>query len=205
MDQQEITRRHVIQEVLSLEQSGCNLGEDEISETQRTLYDQACAVFGTWTAALDYAAVRESRRGHSEASREKVIRRIRRRCGCLNSMKATFVRKSEFRLYRTGKELFGSWEDALNAAGVDISNLYPGKTNPQLTDELALKALTERIADKGIPRLCVLACENQYLARYLIRRYRSFQIAIQAALQELSGTQDENPKANTIFPTRNSL
>lgn len=202
MDQQEITRRQVIQEVLSLEHSGCNLGEDAISEDQRALYEQACAVFGTWMATLDYAAVRQSRRSHSEASREKVIRRIRRRCGCLNSMKATFVRKSDFRLYRTGKELFGSWENALNAAGININNLYPGKTNPLLTDELALKALTERIADKGIPRLCVLACENQYLARYLIRRYRSFQFAIEVALQELSDTPDEGHKADCGFPTK---
>lgn len=203
MDQREITRRQVIQEVLSLENSGCNLAEDAVSQGQPSLYEQACAVLGTWTATLDYAAVRESRRNHSETSRDKVIRRIRRRCGCLNSMKATFVRKSDYRLYRTGKELFGSWENAVKAAGIDINHLYPGKSNPQLSDEHALKALVERIAAKGIPRLCVLACENQYLARYLIRRFRNFHVAIDAALQYSSVAHDGNETAEHDGPTTN--
>lgn len=188
MDQQEITRRQVIQEVLSLEHSGCNLGEEAISHGQRVLYEQACAVFGTWTATLDYAAVRESRRSQSEASRDKVIRRIRRRCGCLSSLKATFVRKSDYRLYRNGVELFGSWENAVEAAGINVDKLYPGKGNPLLTKQQALAVLADRIATGGIPRLCVLACENQYLARFLIRQFKRFQHAISAAMQHTSGS-----------------
>jgi len=185
MDEQETIRRRVIQDVLKLECSDCDLTEEAVRQSDRELYDRACSVFGTWEAALDYAAVRKSRRNRPDNSPQQVIKKVRRRCGCLNSMRARFVRKSDHRLYRQGVELFGTWKNAVKAAGINVDKLYPGKTYPVLNEEQAVAALRHRIVKGGIPTLTVLACENQYLARFLIRRFERFSAAIDAATSKM--------------------
>ncbi len=77
-----------------------------------------------------------------------------------------------------------------------VSIGYPGKTHPFLNEESAMAALTDRIMKKGVPPLVVLACENQYLARCLTRRFGKFRAAVDEALRLLREGAQRSARAD---------
>ena len=184
-------RREIILQILSLEQTGQVLSDESVRAREPELYEKACQLFGTWPVALEYAGVRLVRGASKNASPEFVLKRIRRRCADLHSMRASNVRKANHRLYRQAVSMFGSWQNALAQAGIEKDLLYSGPKNPKLTREEALELLTQRISNGGVPTLAILACENQYLARCLIARCGSFQAAVQLAAGQIPSGHDD--------------
>ena len=181
MNDSETQRREVLRLILCLEQDGRLLSEDSVRMRSPELFQKACELFGTWPVALEYAGVRLVRGTSQNVTAEQLIKRIRRRCGNLHSMRAMFVRKADYPLYRDALAMFGTWQKALAEASVNKDRLYCGTKNPKLTQEMAIEMLARRVADGGEPTLVGLACENQYLARCLIARLRSFQVALNLA------------------------
>jgi hypothetical protein len=177
----EIQRREVIRLILSLEQDGWALSEESVRKHAPELLQKACELFGTWTVALEYAGVRLVRGTSQNVTPDQLIKRIRRRCGNLHSMRAMFVRKADYPLYRDALAMYGTWQNALAEANVNRERLYYGTKNPKLTQVTALELLSQRISESGVPTLVSLACENQYLTRCLIARLRSFQVALNLA------------------------
>jgi hypothetical protein len=96
-------------------------------------------------------------------------------------MRAMFVRKADYPLYRDALAMYGTWQNALVQADVNRDRLYFGTKNPKLTHVTALELLSKRISENGVPTLVGLACENQYLTRCLIARFGSFQTALNLA------------------------
>ncbi len=178
----EIQRREVIRLILSLEQEGRGLSEESVRTHAPELLQKACELFGTWPVALEYAGVRLVRGTSQNVTPDQLIKRIRRRCGNLHSMRAMFVRKADYPLYRDALAMFGTWQNALVQADVDRDRLYYGTKNPKLSQVTALDMLSKRISTRGVPTLVSLACENQYLTRCLIARFGSFQTALNLAV-----------------------
>lgn len=177
----EIQRREVIRLILSLEQEGWGLSEESVRKHAPELLQKACELFGAWPVALEYAGVRLVRGTSQNVTPDQLIKRIRRRCGNLHSMRAMFVRRADYPLYRDALAMFGSWQNALVQADVNRDRLYFGTKNPKLTHVTALELLSQRISENGVPTLVCLACENQYLTRCLIARFGSFQTALNLA------------------------
>lgn len=181
MGDSEIQRREVIRLILSLERQGKGLTEESVRTHAPELLQKACESFGTWPVALEYAGVRLVRGTSQNVTPDQLIKKIRRRCGNLHSMRAMFVRKADYPLYRDALAMFGTWQNALAQADVNRDRLYFGTKNPRLTQVTALELLSQRILVSGVPTLVSLACENQYLTRCLIARFGSFQTALDLA------------------------
>ena len=192
MTDSETQRREIIRQILSLEQTGQMLSDESVRSREPELHVKACSLFGTWPVALEYAGIRLVRGSSQNASPEIVVKRLRRRCANLHSMRNIYVRKADYRLYRDAVVLFGSWQNALVQAGIEKDLLYSGTKNPKLTQEAALEQLTQRILSRGMPTLATIACENQYLARCLIARFGSFQAALRLAVAK-TNTNCEEP------------
>jgi hypothetical protein len=146
------------------------------------LHEKASRFFGTWPVALEYAGVRLIRGSSQNSSPEMVLTRLRRRCSYLHSMRTSYVRKVDYRLYREAVTIFGNWHNALAKAGIEKDLLYLGPKNPRLTREAALGMLAQRVLTGDLPTLETIACENQYLARCLIARFGSFRTALDLAM-----------------------
>jgi hypothetical protein len=145
------------------------------------LFNQACELFGTWAIALEYAGVRISRNRSQKVVPKLVIQRIRARVGLLNSVKARNIRKTDYKLYRAGVVAFGSWPQALEAAGVDRNHLYYGPSNPRPGNDQIFELLRSRANEGKSMRFIDFACDNLAVARTISARFRSWKSALELA------------------------
>lgn len=124
-------------------------------------------------------------------SRRAILRRIRRRCASLKSMRAKHVRIVDYRLYREALDAFGSWGGGVEAAGINQKNLLYGKRNPVLSREEILEALRSRAAAGGVMKLASLARDNQALARSVLHHFKGWRRALVAAELRPQAASDE--------------
>ena len=178
MNSIDLQRRKVIGIILVKENQGDILSEEEISQSDPSLYKEACELFGDWSIALEYAGVRIRQKRSQNPVPATVIQRIRRRVGILNSVKATQIRKSDYNLYRAGILAFGSWHRALDAAGVDRDRLYFGPSNPRLDKEQIVELLRARVREGRSMRFRDFACDNMAVARAITARFGSWHSAL---------------------------
>lgn len=113
------TKQSIIQEI-------CVISDYSAKSAQRVrpeLYGAAVRHFGSWKKAieasgLDYQRVRKKHPlGYWSA--QTVIEQI----GKLQKMHSAFVRKNNADLYNAGLRIFGSWEKAIAAAGLDYKSI----------------------------------------------------------------------------------
>jgi hypothetical protein len=171
-------RKQVIRRILDMESRGQVLGENSVSKSDKALFDEACELFGSWAIALEYAGVRIKQNRSQSVVPKAVVKRIRGRVGRLNSVKAGQVRKSDYKLYRAGIVAFGSWQRALEAAGVDQKCLYFGPTNPKLTNDQIFEMLRQRASDGKSMRFLDFACDNLAVARAIESRFKNWTSAL---------------------------
>jgi len=199
MESNDAARREVIRQILELEQQKTPLAEDAARSTLKELYRNACRCFGSWQVALDYAGVPARRGARQICAPESVVRRIRRRCASLYSVRAKYVRKTDNKLYCEALATFGSWNGALEAADIRRDRLMFGPENPKLNVEQILELLRSRAASGESLRLVDFACENQALTRSIVYRFKCWQNAlVEAGLgQDVKddGTKEEDDKS----------
>ena len=142
----------------------------------------ACEVFGTWGTALHYAGVRYGRRGIEPASSEQILQQIRQYLQLGRSPMAAFVRRHHYRLYREALRCFGTWRQALSAAGVDIrrAGLNKTKRRPQTNEEI-FEALRVWHAAGHSMAWSVACLENRQLAVAAHGRFHGWRRALLAA------------------------
>jgi hypothetical protein len=178
MNSFEINRKLVIRRILEIESQHQILTEESIRQENKALFDEACELFGTWALALKYAGVRKKRQRNRKWKPEIVIKQIRRRVARLNSVKAMNVRKANHSLYRAGVDMFGSWQNALDAAGIDRNRMYFGPLNPRLENDQIFELLRERTREGKSMRFTDFACENFAVARTIETRFRNWNRAL---------------------------
>ena len=116
------SRRGVVQRILQLEASGKPVTTTYVGRTQKSLLRAGERIFGSWTAALSAAGVdHEVVAGRRVWTKARVVREIRalgRKGIPLNCKSVEAVDRG---LWQAGYKRFGSWDDALHAAGYDPS------------------------------------------------------------------------------------
>lgn len=110
-----------------------------------------------------------------------MIQRTRARVGRLNSVKAGNIRKTDYKLYRAGIVAFGSWQQALEAAGVDRNRLYYGPSNPKPSNDQIFELLRARALEGKSMRFIDFACDNLAVARTIISRFKNWRSALELA------------------------
>ncbi|MCA9234225.1 MAG: hypothetical protein KDA44_02070 [Planctomycetales bacterium] len=191
MEADDDVRRELIRQILELERTGTSLVEDAIKTSHVALYDAACGQFGAWRIAIAYAGVRLRDRGGRDVSSQAILRRIRRRCASLRSMRAMHVKVKDHRLYRETLDTFGSWKEGVEAAGVNQQNLIFGKNNPALSRDELLEAMRARAAAGGAMTLASLARDNQALARSILHHFKGWRRALAEAGLRAPAAEDD--------------
>ena len=161
-----MSRQEVIRQIVARELKRLSLAEETVCEELPDLHEAACVLFGTWETALRYAGIRwRKRRRAPEGSREGVSANIRDLCW--KGYKPTMLRvKRDYpQLYQAAGEYFESWEDALQAAGINLQNsgLRAGKPKCFEPQEI-LAELRQRHAAGHSLRWRVICLENRVLA-----------------------------------------
>lgn len=110
----------VVRRILELEASGSLVTKKYVCTTQKDLCRAGVRLFGSWTATLRAAGVDIEAISHRRVwTKDRVIRAIRalgRRGVPLNCKSVEAVERG---LWHAGYKRFGSWSDALRAAGYD--------------------------------------------------------------------------------------
>lgn len=113
-----MSRETVIHRIVQRQTQKRGLTEEIIAREAPGLYRSACKEFGTWDTALKYAGIGVRHLYAKEScARDHVIQRLRKYCarGCKPT--AQTVMRHDRRLYDAARRHFGTWRQALHAAG----------------------------------------------------------------------------------------
>lgn len=98
-----------------------------VSKQDQGLYSAAKKYFGGWRAAVIAAGLEPTRK---QWSRDRVVAEIRQRQARAGAMSSTAIFRDDPPLAGAATRLFGTWRDAVAAAGLSISaRMKPGKRN----------------------------------------------------------------------------
>jgi hypothetical protein len=178
-----MTRQKVIRRIVEREQEKLNLTETAVATEEPELLRMACECFGAWDTALLYAGVNLQNVWNQRVySREQVLQAIRHLCWNGYKMTAFNAQHHYHRLYKTARKYFGSWWEALQAAGVnlELSGLKTGKPR-RLTKEEILAALHQWQAAGRSLRWREISLQNRHLAASAKSAFLSWDKALIAA------------------------
>ncbi len=117
-------RECVIRAILRREREGLPLNCEAIKGVSKPLYGGALRHFGSWRSALRAAGINaatvERRR---EWDRAKIVARLRELCRRHRSLRQRAVNRYDSGLYRAACLTFGSWCNALVAAGINPESI----------------------------------------------------------------------------------
>lgn len=140
--------------------AGRSFRHEDNPEVQR-LHSAAQRYFGSWRNAVEAAGFdydhfsRKVRSPHNRRkapywSRQRVVEEIKERKRQGASLRDSVVRKEHPRLASAGRDRFGSWGKAIEAAGIDYEKILLQNPAYPLPSRLVLKEIRKR-ARKGLP------------------------------------------------------
>jgi hypothetical protein len=147
MSRQIWSREKITEEISQLYASGFDITQSRMEALDSRLTSAAIRYFGSWKAAVEAAGIdyegiaRVGRRRRAEKitkwTRETILEEIRRLHAAGEDLTSTNVRRKYLSLYATARrrDHFGSWADALAAAGIDYSSLKKEAQARRRTDE----------------------------------------------------------------------
>jgi len=113
-------RESVIRAIVRREREGLPLSSRAVQEASSQLHSGAYRHFGSWRNALQAAGIKatevERRRQWDKA---KIIALLRDLCSRGRSLRQKIVHRSDSGLYRAACHHFGTWCNALIAAGIN--------------------------------------------------------------------------------------
>ncbi|MGO8674149.1 MAG: hypothetical protein ACLQVD_22650 [Capsulimonadaceae bacterium] len=114
-------------EILSMYESGENLNYSNVADTNVTLLRAATRYFGTWEAAVNFAGLDYSQiRRYKSWTRDRIVSRIRELHSQgvdLSWRNISMTVDPQLAAAATKKNHFGSWREALEAAGLDYDTI----------------------------------------------------------------------------------
>ena len=127
----EMSRKKVIQEIVSRHNAKLPLTVDVVLADANELYQQACEHFGTWETALQYAGVniRRIRNIKQAGTRVEFKQAILDLSPEVLMSQTKFIIKNYRRLYNAAIEHYGSWSEGLKAAGWERPVINTATTN----------------------------------------------------------------------------
>ena len=135
MSRQIWSQEKIREEIARLHASGFDITQSRMESIDSKLTSAAIRYFGSWRAAveaagIDYervAALGKQRRSEkiTKWTKESILEEIRRLNEAGEDLTSTVVRRKYLSLYATArrKDHFGSWANALEAAGIDYASL----------------------------------------------------------------------------------
>ena len=136
----EMSRKKVIQEIVLRHNAKLPLTVDVVQTEANELYQQACDQFGTWETALQYAGinVRRIRNIKQAGTRIELKQAIDDLPHEIRMISTTVIIKQYRRLYNAAIEHYGSWSEAVKAAGYDRPPITTSKnaSPPEVNGEL---------------------------------------------------------------------
>lgn len=177
-----MTRKDVIRAIVKRDIQKQPLSARCIRKEFPELYRAAGEHFGNWETALQYAGI--SRRRiviQTQYDRQWVCDEIHRLCakGCL--LFKSQSQKRNYILYTAACRYFGTWRDALLAAGVNPDNLLPPRKSPKPDQETILECIRNRHREGHILDWRMVCRENQQMAHMAKRYFKTWEKAMIAA------------------------
>jgi len=169
-------------EIRSMYESGENLNYSSVAQSNLSLLRAATRYFGTWEAAVNFAGLDYSQiRRYKSWTRDRIVERIQElhtqgvdlswRNVCLNV-------DPQLAAAATKKSHFGSWREALDAAGLDYDSI---RRYREWDDERVLEMVREMHArGKGL-NAKNMEQEDITLITAARRRFDSWHQALTAA------------------------
>ena len=136
-------RESVIRAILRRERDGLPLNCEAVKAVSKPLYCGAIRHFGSWRNALRAAGIHvaavERRR---EWDKAKIIARLRELCSQRRSLRYTVVHRCDSGLCRAACVTFGTWCNALVAAGINPESIC---RDPQWDRSRIIEAILLRV------------------------------------------------------------
>jgi len=121
------SKESIAMEIVSMYESGENLNYSNIANTNITLLRAATRYFGTWEAAVNFAGLDYSQiRRYKSWTRDRIVERIQELHGQgvdLSWRNVSLNVDPQLAAAATKKSHFGSWREALEAAGLDYDSI----------------------------------------------------------------------------------
>lgn len=139
-----MSREDVIRQIVDRDLQGRAMSEDSVQFEDSQLLVAAVHHYGSWKLALNHAGVSPRRaRSRPTDTAHGVVRTICKLCISGYGMRPSHMLRTNRRVYLAAQRYFGTWENALLAAGIDPERaLY---SHPQKLDrEAVLEAIKER-------------------------------------------------------------
>lgn len=177
-----MNREDVIRQIVDRDLRNEGLASESVEKDVPELYAAACEQFGTWDTALQYAGISVRRViTEVELSPERVIKRIRKMCTNGYDMSSQRNVRRDRRFYDAARLHFGSWNKAMQAAGINVKNLRPSKKTRKHDKKRIVEAIREWHAAGHSIKCCDVSLENRALATVAISAFYSWQRALVAA------------------------
>ena len=117
-------REAVVRAILRREQEGIPLNCEAVKRDSPPLHRGAVRHFGSWRNALRAAGIKTaSVERKTEWNRAKIITRLRELCGQRRSLRHGAIMRSDSGFCRAASLTFGSWCNALVAAGINPQSI----------------------------------------------------------------------------------
>jgi hypothetical protein len=174
-------RETIIRKIVELELAGHSMLEDNIRSMDELLHAAAVSEFGSWETALEYAGVNAHNVGRCrDLTQERIKFRLRRLCATGYDLGATVNRSRDRALYDACLRHFGSWREALTAAGINLANVT--RHRPKNLDHDAMLLWIRNRKESGQSISFSEVCfENRDYALAIKREFRSWARALEAA------------------------
>ena len=177
-----MTREDVIREIVRRDLQKQGLTEEAVAQDAGELYEWACKHFGVWDTALQYAGVNLSTKViERPLPPEQVQRELRRLCSKPSNLQSCVNRRKDPKLYRAAVRHFGSWEQALLATGINISNAGVRRRAARLNQRQVVDAIFERNCQGQAMRWVDVCLDDHTLALSARRCFGNWRRAVSSA------------------------
>ena len=157
------------------------------------LHAAACEHFGTWSTALKYAGISLRRKSANPAyTPQEVVRILRHLCSNGYNLSAQRNKRRDRRLHESARKHFGSWRDALQAAGINVHYATAPVNSHRFSRSQIIEAIQQR-HEAGLSLSWSATCrENRALAVAAKHYFRSWRLALVAAGVAAEKTEPSN-------------
>ena len=174
-------RETIIRKIVELELAGHSLLEDKVRSIDELLHAAALNEFGSWEIALGYAGVNARDVGRCrDLTPERIKQQLRRLCTTGYDLGAKVNRSRDRAHYNAAVRHFGSWREALTAAGINLANVTRHRPKNLDRDAMLLWIRNRKEAGQSIT-FSEVCLENRDYALAIKREFRSLARALDAA------------------------
>jgi hypothetical protein len=171
-------KEHVLKAILTREAQGLPLNHAALLRQDRQLHGAMLRLYGSWEAAIQAAGIDPGEaRIHRRWGREAIIQRIREKDALGQPLNALAVQREEATLAGAADRWFGSWYDALEAAGINPEQWR--RRRPTWTRESAIEEIQR--AHRAGRKLNHAAWKGHSLSRAVVDLFGGWDAALEAA------------------------